>query len=367
MKARLLKERRFLLLCAAFVALALLGYLACRLAALWPELTERLYARGIYPVFAQFFSRVSGLMPCSLSELLLFCLPLLLVWQLVRLLRRRTNWLRCLAGLIALCAGLYAVFSLGWAVNYSRLPYAQIAGLEVRDSTAEELEALCLDLWEDAEAYRAQLTDSAQAYQAEESVVETLSQVPQAYAVASERFAWLGGSYAAPKAALLSLPLAYLNIAGIYSPFTFEAHVNALESSLLLPATACHEAAHLRGFAREDEANYIAYVVCVASGDARFAYSGTLLALIHAGNALYDADRAAYARLCASYSDGLRADLQSYNDNWAPYDGEAAEIQERVNDGYLKFNGQSDGVRSYGRMVDLLLAEKRQREGDDAA
>jgi len=34
-------------------------------------------------------------------------------------------------------------------------------------------------------------------------------------------------------------------------------------------------------------------------------------------------------------------------------------VQERVNDAYLKTQGQADGVRSYGRMVDLLLAERR--------
>ena len=30
-----------------------------------------------------------------------------------------------------------------------------------------------------------------------------------------------------------------------------------------------------------------------------------------------------------------------------------------MNDAYLRSQGQKDGVRSYGRMVDLLLAERR--------
>ena len=37
---------------------------------------------------------------------------------------------------------------------------------------------------------------------------------------------------------------------------------------------------------------------------------------------------------------------------------EAAEtIMNQVNDTYLKANGQESGVKSYGEMVDLLLAE----------
>ena len=34
----------------------------------------------------------------------------------------------------------------------------------------------------------------------------------------------------------------------------------------------------------------------------------------------------------------------------------------KINDVYLKINNQEDGVQSYGRMVDLLLAEYRQRQ-----
>jgi hypothetical protein len=37
------------------------------------------------------------------------------------------------------------------------------------------------------------------------------------------------------------------------------------------------------------------------------------------------------------------------------------EAQERVNNAYLRSQGQKEGVRTYGRMVDLLLAERRPR------
>lgn len=35
------------------------------------------------------------------------------------------------------------------------------------------------------------------------------------------------------------------------------------------------------------------------------------------------------------------------------------QVSDRVNDAYLKANGQENGLRSYGRMVDLLLAYYR--------
>jgi hypothetical protein len=46
---------------------------------------------------------------------------------------------------------------------------------------------------------------------------------------------------------------------------------------------------------------------------------------------------------------------------WKQFDGKVAEVSNKVNDTYLKVNKQEDGVKSYGRMVDLLLAQHRER------
>ncbi|MDR3085481.1 MAG: DUF3810 domain-containing protein, partial [Christensenellaceae bacterium] len=262
-------------------------------------------------------------------------------------------------GLIAALSGLYAAFTLLWGLNYYRLPYASIAGLDARQSSAGELQELYLELSAQANSLRLSLSRSGAQALAMPGRAAVLGFVPRAYDASAAGAPWLQGTYGAPKAALLSYPLAKLQISGIFSPFTLEAHVNRYESPLLLPATACHEAAHQRGFAREDEANFIAYFVCVRSGEPYFAYSGTLLALMHAGSALAGANPAAYANLRAGLSSGVNADLAAYSKNWAPFEGKAAEIHERVNDAYLRANGQSEGVRSYGRMVDLLLALRR--------
>ena len=53
--------------------------------------------------------------------------------------------------------------------------------------------------------------------------------------------------------------LSYTETSGIYSPFTFEANINMQMPDLYFAATAAHEYAHLQGFAREDEANFISW------------------------------------------------------------------------------------------------------------
>ena len=215
---------------------------------------------------------------------------------------------------------------------------------------------------------RAQLVQGDEAYVLQETQRDVMRKVNAAYKNASETRPWLAGNYGTPKLAILSTPLAYLNIAGIFSPFTMEAHVDAKEADVMLAATAMHEAAHLRGFAREDEANYIAYAVCTESDDVYVRYSGTILALIYAGNALAGADMERYSDAVQTYSAGVRADLRAYNANWEPYQGKAAEVHDQMNDAYLKANHQTDGVKSYGRMVDLLIAqmEADKTEGKDS-
>ena len=40
---------------------------------------------------------------------------------------------------------------------------------------------------------------------------------------------------------------------------------------------------------------------------------------------------------------------------WQQYETPVGEVAQKANDAYLRANKQRDGVRSYGRMVDLLI------------
>ena len=55
-------------------------------------------------------------------------------------------------------------------------------------------------------------------------------------------------------------------------------------------------------------------------------------------------------------------DLAAHRAYWKQFEGPVSDLGSSVNDAYLKANRQQDGVQSYGRMVDLLLAEYRQEK-----
>jgi hypothetical protein len=193
------------------------------------------------------------------------------------------------------------------------------------------------------------------------SIADALQRAQLGYDRAGAVHPVLAGSYSRPKGVLVSPLWSYTGITGMYSPYTGEANINTDQPLSSLPHTVLHEMAHQHGFAREDEANYIAYLACEMHPDADFRYSGVLAAVIYTANALNAVAPERYEELAKTYSDAVRRDLKAESAFWSQHEGLVAEISDTLNDQYLKSNGQADGSKSYGRMVDLLLAEYRAR------
>lgn len=122
--------------------------------------------------------------------------------------------------------------------------------------------------------------------------------------------------------------MSYTGITDIYIPYTGEANINVNGTDMMLPSTVLHEMAHQRGFAIEDEANYIAYLSCTMYPDVDFQYSGVMLALIHSMNALASKDMDEYIKLTKIYSEGVRRDIRYYSNIWKQYEGKLEEASK---------------------------------------
>lgn len=335
------------------------------LAKRFPGAVELLYARSWYPAVAYTYGAFTSLFPFSLLEAgicLAAALTAFLLFHGLRRRRRGPYWRAFAKWLLRAASIAVSVFMLFCGYNYYRLPLAQICGFPVRDSSVQELYGLCRELAGEANALRAGLPEDSRG-------VTRLSQgIFPLCRQAKSVFSGLAGKYEAlppypikPKPVFFSQAMSMAQITGVFCPVTFEANINADAPAYSIPAAMCHELAHTRGFMREDEANFLGYLACVNSDSPEFRYSGVMLALIHAQNRLYAAD---YGLFSASYeilSEGVRRDFAYNNVYWARFEGPVGDVSTAVNDAYLRLNDQSDGVQSYGRMVDLLLAEYRQR------
>lgn len=249
---------------------------------------------------------------------------------------------------------LLFLYTVNCGINYYASSFSSYAGLADGTYTVEELETLCSDL---VELVNESAKSGRQSYREHRSAWR--AEAVTAMKAAGEQFSCLGGFYPKPKEVLVSQILSVQQLCGVYSPFTVEANYNGDMPDYNVPHTLCHELSHLKGFMREDEANFIGYLACISSENEAFRYSGYLTGWVYAGNALARADRKRYIELTKQLCGEARQDLNENSDFWNRYESRVSEAATRMNDTYLKMNSQADGVKSYGRMVNLMLSYRR--------
>ncbi|MCM1299724.1 MAG: DUF3810 domain-containing protein [Firmicutes bacterium] len=320
---------------------------------------------NVYPVFSGIGSRLWGIFPFSAGEILLVLTVIGgiagIVCLIIYIKRKKGSRFRAFLGGFSYFWLFGAVIALlltfNCLVGYSRTPFSQYSGLILGKYTSEELKGLTLDLIEEANkaAEEVILDGEGRAVKPEDFsalAVKAMESLAEDYEV-------LKTYYPQPKGVAASPVMSSFNLAGIYFPITVEANYNKAMPVSSQGFTACHELSHLSGFIREDEANFLAFAACRKSESPYFRYSGYLGALTYALNACYSAmDKEEYYSLCEKLSPVILAEYSYRSSYWEPYQKKVTyRVSTAVNDTYLKANNQTDGTKSYGRVVDLMLAE----------
>ncbi len=361
-----------------------LGFLLPSIFTLMPRFCEW-YMLHVYPIVHSVIAFIPSLVPFSVAEFILYALligvPAFLIFRTTQLIIKKIPLHAFLSNIltlftifgIALCA-----FYFVWGISYSRYSLDVRMGLNVEPRDKQELIDLTEELAIKANLLRDDLIEDENGVFVFDSVENLDSSVPSepnqpTKGEYSDAFQMVSSAYDAleltwpelcpatfvtPKFVIASEAMSYGGIAGIYIPYTGEANVNIDQPPLLIGASGAHEAAHAMGIARENEAEFMAYLVCSdPSNTLSLQYSGTMLALIHCTNQLYKIDPDAYIAIATEhYSDGMLRDLADYNAYWESFEGPVEEAVTTMNDNYLQHNGLDSGVQSYGEVVDLLLA-----------
>lgn len=368
--------RKYLLKRMLFIPLGIVALAATAFAQAHPEAAER-YAQTAYPAVSSIVGYLPSLAGFSVAEwfaaaFLLFCLGYVAYGVRTVVAGKGERGMAAYRGIMGAaaiaCVALFA-FTFLCGLNYHRFTFAQHAGYDLAEAAAdadpverqEELVRLTTSIAEGLGRERAQLGEDADLFAAEPGEFERYAgESVAAVRTLAERYPALERPlYSPPKPALASKPMSYANIAGMFFPFTMESNINVDNPFFAVPWAMAHELAHQCGFMREDEANFIAYLACKESDDALMRYSGLLLAYDNAMGALRKADAEAAAQVAASLTPAVQRDLAQRSAHWSQYEGPVQEASNAANDAYLKANDQSDGMQSYGRMVELLLAERR--------
>lgn len=381
---QLLKSKRFYaILTAAILAIGVTVLSA--IFAAHPDFTETYIARGWYRMISQPLSWFFGLFPFSMAEILIIAAIISAVAYLIVCIVRTVKGLRgkneqpwkpmlnFLTLALCVASGLYSCFYAFWGWNFSRHTLEENLQLNVQESSEEELAELCRELAEKINELRPQVSENPEGVMTIQGDQQDLAKRAAAgyenlaatQSAAIDYKALFGGSYCQPQYLLTSTAFCYMNITGIFIPYTFEANVNGRTPDCSMPHTMMHEMAHQQGFPREDEANFIAFLACRAHPDVDVQYSGYYTAFVFSINALFDHNADLAREIYATVDAGYRRDAAASNAFWDQFEGPVEEVATAVNNSYLQANGQDDGVHSYGRMVDWLLAERRARLGED--
>lgn len=327
----------------------------------YPEAAE-FYWRYIYRYISVFGNNLTGWLPFSLAEILLVILSvsviLYLIFSVTAVIRRKgkrlTVLMMALVRLIAAGCVVFFLFVLNCGLNYYSPDVSTLTGWEKIQPTTQQLYEVCMHLANQASYYRKKLPENADGTLFVD-ISGTAQKAKDAVNGLHRTCSFVPDGYSAPKSVILSRGMSFLKVTGVYFPWTFEANVNTNVPGISIPFTMCHELMHVRGFMHEEDANFLAYLACIDSGDDILRYAGYTTALEYLARYLRRADNGLYKEVLAHISEAVQRDMAAESQYWKQFETPIAEAAVKVNDAYLKQNNQSAGVLSYSKMAELVI------------
>ena len=331
--------------------------------------------RGFMNTAAERFAAPAGKALASLS----YCVPwsmmelviaLAVMFGVALLVRVGIKWRKepdrrreiCFRGALLVLTVVLTVMAAAdwlWGVYYYADGLQERSGIYAEDISLEDLTVVTRYAAAHLNAAAVEVPRDENGYFAV-SREEIMAQAAEVYENIAEEIPCLADEDRPPKPVLFSKLMSHLRLTGVYFSYTGEANVNVDSPACLLPSTIAHELAHQRGIASEKECNFAAVLASTTAESSVYRYSGWLFAYIHLGNALYAADKDAWQEIRDSLAEEVRLDLAANNAYWKPYrENGISGGYQNLYDGYLKNYGQSDGVKSYGMVVDLLTVYYR--------
>ncbi|WP_365866087.1 DUF3810 domain-containing protein [Chryseobacterium sp.] len=146
----------------------------------------------------------------------------------------------------------------------------------------------------------------------------------------------------------------YTGILGYYNPFTAEAQYNAELPSTFIPFTTAHESSHQLGFAREQEANFVGYLLGIHSSHPELRYSTEYFTLKSLLRFIAEQDPEFVKSVLKNYSPAMKRDRAYEKAFIFSHQGWLDDFFGFTNNLFLKTN-QQEGSVTYSYFIDLLL------------
>lgn len=322
-----------------------------------PDIVEKYYSNGLYPILSSFFRMLFGWIPFSVGDLIYFFLILLAIGYIITNRRYiRKNLKTFLINCVMIISITYFTFHLLWGFNYYREPIANKFNLE-EEYTQEELIFLAKKLIIKTNTTQLKITnDTSIAVVIPYNKKEIFSITLDGYDQLQEKYPFLSYQKPSIKNSLFSTSLTYMGYGGYLNPFTNEAQVNGVLPAFRFPVVAGHEIGHQIGYSAENETNFVGYLVTMNNKDVYFKYAAYAYALGYCLNDIHKRDPEIFDSLLLDLNPGVRKNYQEMADFWHSYENPLEPIFKSIFSTFLKANSQSEGIQSYNAVISLLIA-----------
>jgi hypothetical protein len=340
-----------------FLPFFLLVQIICiQIVGFFPEMVEKWYSNGFYPIVAIGSRSFFGIVPFSVGDLLYFMIIIGSIrWFWLQRKSWKTHWKNNLLGIVRFFSVFYFAFHLLWGFNYFRKPLFEKMKIESEFSDADLL-VFTKKLIAKTNAVQLQITQNKNAkiefpYSQEQVFQMNLN----GYKTLASDYPFFHYSELSVKKSMFSLPLTYMGFGGYLNPFTNEAQVNYLMPMYHSPITSCHEMAHQMGYASESECNFIGFMASTRNKNLYFQYSGYSFALRYCLANWQMQDKKTYLQLLKSVHPGVLKNYEESDAFWKSYQTPIEAGFHLFYDTFLKWNKQKEGMQGYSKFVNLMV------------
>ena len=340
-----------------YIAFSILPvYIIVKLLSYFPSVVETYYSHGIYPIISKIFRYTLGWLPFSFGDLFYaFSIIYILRWSIKNRKRIRRDTKNWFIDVLAATTIIYFAFHFLWGMNYYRLPLHKNLNLNANYTTEQLVSVTKMLIEKSNKAHLIVSKNDSVKVDIPYSRLEILQMVPQGYNTIKKDFPNLDYHPKSIKQSIFSLPLTYMGFSGYLNPLTNEAQVDALIPKFKFPTTASHEVAHQLGYAAENEANFIGFLVTTKHDDPYFNYSGYTFGLRHCLIELYRRDQVLYESLIKTLNKGILKNYQEVQTFWESYKNPTEPLFKFTYNTFLKANNQKGGMKSYSYVVALIV------------
>lgn len=293
--------------------------------------------------------------PFSIGDVIYVLFGIFLVYLIIKLFRKKTRNNALLNILIVLNI-TYFIYQIFWGMLYFQTPIN--SKLPKTAITLEKRKALALDYLEKAKATRKLVQEDKDGVfmikdlkSIEKEILQQQKKLPNF--ITNKQTDNINSF----KPSLFENVMSFTGILGYYNPFTAEAQYNTELPSSYLPFTLAHESSHQLGFAREQEANFIGYLIGTNSTNTELKYSTEYFTLKSLLNSIIYEDEKFVKNILDRYSDEMKRDRLNEKKFISEHQGLLNDFFGFTNNLFLKSN-QQEGSVTYSYFIDLLVRYK---------